>query len=79
MDYLPLVHRAWVHLGDGGASVASSKPVLQTGTLGAVLRWIREQPELDRERFVIGIQHRPNLHSYRELEAVAARSGTLGR
>jgi len=79
MDYLPLVHRAWVHFADGEASTTPSKSVIQTGTLGAVIRWIREQPELDRERFVIGIQHRPNMHSYRELEAVAARSGTLGR
>ncbi|USI74953.1 hypothetical protein [Sphingomonas morindae] len=72
MDYLPLVHRAWVHLRDEGG------PILQSGTLGQMIRWMRGQSREDQARFFVSIQHRRELIPYAELERIAARTGSLG-
>lgn len=77
MNYLPLVRRAWVHVSDAGV-VDAGGPVVQSGTLGSVIRWMRQQPPSDRGRFVVGIQNDPSLRTYRELETIAARTGSLG-
>ncbi len=78
MDHLPLAHRAWVHLPDTVNTATSSAQVVHSGTLGAMIRWMRDQPESDRSRFLIGIQHQPTLVTYREIELFAARTGVLG-
>lgn len=78
MDHLPLVHRAWVHLADESDPKALVGPVIQSGTLGAMIRWMHEQPETDRTRFVVGIQNQPMPVTYRDIEVMAARTGTLG-
>jgi hypothetical protein len=78
MDHLPLVHRAWVHLADESSPTALAGPVIQSGTLGAMIRWMHDQPETDRIRFVVGIQHMRSPVTYRDLEVMATRSGVLG-
>ena len=78
MDHLPLAHRAWVHLSDTANSATSGAQVIHSGTLGAMIRWMRDQPEADRSRFLVGIQHQRDLVSYREIELHVARTGILG-
>lgn len=78
MDHLPLAHRAWVHLPDAVNSSASAAQVVHSGTLGAMIRWMRDRPESERARFLIGIQHQRDLITYREIELFAARTGVLG-
>jgi len=78
MDHLPLVHRAWVHLADETNPKVLAGPVVRSGTLGAMIRWMHEQPERERTRFVVGIQNQPAPVTYRDLEVMAARTGTMG-
>jgi len=78
MDYLPLVRPAWVHLPDESDPRALTGPVVRSGTLGAMIRWMHEQDEQQRARFVVGVQNSREALTYQDIELIAARQGTLG-
>lgn len=69
MNYLPLVHCSSVYVDE--------KPVF-SGTLGQAIRWMCEQPSRDRSRFTIRVQNHGNAISFKEIEMIACRTGTLG-
>jgi hypothetical protein len=78
MDHLPLAQRAWVHLTDTVNPTTPSAQIVHSGTLGAMIRWMRDQPESERSRYLVGIQHQSSLITYREIEIFAVRTGVLG-
>jgi hypothetical protein len=69
MNYLPLVHGSSVYLND--------KTVF-SGTLGQAIRWMRERPVAERDRFAILVQHHPEPISFEAIEMIARRTGSLG-
>jgi hypothetical protein len=69
MNYLPLVHSSCVYV---------EQKAVFSGTLGQAIRWMRQQPPIERSRFHVMVQHHGTSISFDEIEAIAHRTGSLG-